>query len=108
MRAEQYRAKAPECAQHAKAARDPEAKRLGNIKTLVIVFTLLTISASASAENCFVINGEYSITATLSGRITNAVQFPARLRNSEGRAAEGPYLALDTPLLVDAGLGCTG
>jgi hypothetical protein len=52
-------------------------------------------------------DGEYSLAATLSGRITNAVQFPARLRNSEGWAAEGPYLALDTPLLVDTGSGCT-
>jgi hypothetical protein len=80
---------------------------LGNMKKLVILVTLLLISAAANAENCFTIDREYSLAATLSGRITNVVQFPARLRNSEGRAAEGPYLALDTPLLVDTGSGCT-
>jgi hypothetical protein len=79
----------------------------GNMQKLAIVLTFLVISASAKAENCFKIDGEYSLAATLSGRIINAVQFPARLRKSEGRAAEGPYLALDTPLLVDAGSGCT-
>jgi hypothetical protein len=77
------------------------------MKKLVIVLMAMIISASANAENCFNIDGEHSVTATLSGRITNAVQFSARLRNSEGRAAEGLYLALDTPLRVDAGSGCT-
>jgi hypothetical protein len=80
---------------------------LCNMKRLVLVFALSVLSVSANAENCFTIGGEYSLAATMSGRITNAVQFPARLRNSEGRAAEGPYLALDTPLFVDTGAGCT-
>jgi hypothetical protein len=69
---------------------------LGNMNKLVIVLKLLVISASANAENCFKVDDENRPAATLSGRITNAVQFSARLRNSEGRAAKGPYLALDT------------
>jgi hypothetical protein len=77
------------------------------MKKLVIVLTLLAMSASSGAENCFKIDFDFDLPATLSGRITNAVQFSARQRQSEGRAADGPYLVLDTPLRVDVGLGCT-
>ena len=84
------------------------AMTLGNMRFRFIFFTLLIFSSSASAENCFTVDDdENRPVATLSGRITSAVRFSVQLRKSEGRAAGGPYLVLDTPLSVLSGSRCT-
>jgi hypothetical protein len=77
------------------------------VRTLVIVFTLLALTASANArdatKNCFKVDEDNSPAATLSGRITDIHKMP---RIGDLRPAKGPYINLDMPLRADVGGGC--
>src|SRR5262249_18116853 len=66
-----------------------------------IALGLLLFPATANAKNCFMVDYENAPAATVSGRITAHHRAP---KGSELRAADGPFLNLDTPLLTaDAG-----
>jgi hypothetical protein len=73
-------------------------------KIILAAALLLTMAAAASAETCPLVDqGIKTPTITVSGRITMRHHIP---KGYETRAAGGPYLVLDKPLLVDTGFGC--
>lgn len=65
-----------------------------------IALGLLLLPATANAKNCFMVDYENAPAATVSGRITAHHRVP---KGSELRAADGPFLNLDTPLLTANG-----
>jgi hypothetical protein len=77
---------------------------VGRIHRLMAVFVLI-VPTAVSAKNCLKVDDENRPAATLTGRIT--AQHKALGKNTELRAAEGPYLRLDSPLQADLGAGCT-
>jgi hypothetical protein len=82
---------------------DGANKVKASMKLLVAAFALMIVPATVKAKNCFIVNGENSPSATLSGRITTQHKVP---KNTEGiRAAGGYYLRLDTPLPVQWEVG---
>jgi hypothetical protein len=73
-------------------------------KIILAAALLLTMAAATSAETCLLVDqGIKTPTATVSGRITMHHHIP---KGYETRAAGGPYLVLDKPLLIDTGFGC--
>jgi len=77
---------------------------LGVVLLLLSSALALALSpTAANAKNCLKVDDENSPAATVSGRITTHHKVP---KGTELRAAEGFFLQLDTPLLVDNGGGC--
>jgi hypothetical protein len=64
---------------------------------LWIAAALLLFPTTAHAKNCFMVDYDNAPAATVSGRITAHHKAP---KGSELRAADGPFLNLDTPLLT--------
>ena len=72
-------------------------------KTVTLLLSLLLFSAAANAKVCVRLDHENSALATVSGRVTTHHKAPGELR-----AADGPFLMLDQPLLADlAGGECS-
>jgi len=65
-----------------------------------IALAVLLFPATANTKNCFMVDYENAPAATVSGRITAHHRVP---KGSELRAAHGPFLNLDTPLLTADG-----
>jgi hypothetical protein len=81
------------------------------MKYLLATAALLAMIGTAPAdlawteakETCLTIDYDNSPIAAVSGRITNHHEVP----KGDLRAAKGPFLVLDQPLIADLGFGCT-
>ena len=80
-----------------------QAARQVNMIRFVIALILLTALADIGhIENCLKVDDDNTPAVILSGRITNRHDI---VKNSDLRAAEGPYLKLDAPLPADVSGG---
>jgi hypothetical protein len=70
-----------------------------HLAVLLAASALLLFPATANGKNCFMVNDDNAPAVTASGRITAHYRVP---KGSEVRAADGPFLKLDTPFLLTA------
>ncbi len=71
-------------------------------KLLLLATALLLVASAASAKDCIKVDDDHSPAAVLSGQVTKH----HKVADPELRAAVGPFLKLDAPILIDFGGGC--
>jgi hypothetical protein len=74
-------------------------------KKLALALCLAAVAVPANAKTCVLLDYDNSPTATVWGRITTTYHNAPR-KGGDLRAAAGPFLTLDRPLLASTGADC--